>query len=223
MRDWIGDGGVAGRSAAEQHDRLEAAREKRVKDRFGQRLGSVLLAISDEPQSTRAWASGAEGERELAAALAEVPDVRVLHDRAVPGTRGNIDHVVVAPAGVFVVDSKAHKGEIRVRDVGGLFKRDLHLFVGRRDCSKLADGLTWQVAAVERALSADRALPRPPITPVLCFVRGEWPLVFRQDSFRGVRLEGKRSIKKLLTADKVLDAARIDQLYRLLGTRLPAR
>jgi hypothetical protein len=223
MRDVVEDGGTAGRSAGEQYDRLRAAREKRVKDRYGQRLGSVLLAISDEPQSTRAWASGAEGERELAAALADLADVRVLHDRAVPGTRGNIDHVVVAPAGVFVVDAKAHTGEICVRDVGGLFKRDVRLFVGGRDCSALAIGLTWQVAAVERALSADGALPRPPTTPVLCFVHGEWPLVFPPSSFRGVRLEGKRSIKKLLTSEKVLDAERIDQLYHLLATQLRAK
>ena len=220
MRDRFDDGGIAGRSAAERHDQLEAAREKRFKDRFGRRFGGVLLAISDEPQPTRAWATGAEGERELAAALAGLADVRVLHDRAVPGTRGNIDHVVVAPAGVFVVDAKAHNGEIRVRDVGGLFKRDLRLFVGRRDCSALADDLTWQVAAVERALSEDRTLPRPPITPVLCFVHGEWPLLFPPSSFRGVRLEGKRSIRKLLTAERVLDAARIDQLYHLLATEL---
>ena len=64
-----------------------------------------MLALTDDPQSTRAWARGARGEEELAAAVAEVPGVRVLHDRRVPGTRGNLDHLVLAPAGVFVVDA----------------------------------------------------------------------------------------------------------------------
>lgn len=58
--------------------------------------------------------------------------IRVLHDRRVPGTRGNIDHLVVAPAGIFVVDAKRYDGLIRVRDVGGLFKTNERLYVGRR-------------------------------------------------------------------------------------------
>jgi hypothetical protein len=79
-----------------------AKRAAKVKDRYGNRLGGVILALTDEPQSTRAWAQGARGEEELAAALADLPGIQVLHDRRAPETRGNIDHLVVAPAGVFV-------------------------------------------------------------------------------------------------------------------------
>jgi len=35
---------------------------------------------------------------------------------------------------------------------------------------------------------------------VLCFVDGDWPLFRPPSSFRGVRLEGSRSIRSLLTA-----------------------
>jgi hypothetical protein len=183
----------------------------------------VLLALTDEPQSTRAWARGAEGERELAEALAGVDSIGVLHDRRVPGTRGNVDHVVIGPAGVFVVDAKRYEGTIRVRDVGGLFKRDERLYVGRRDCSHLAGGLSWQTDAVGRALATANVEPLPPITPVLCFVRGEWPLLFPPDTYRGVRLEGTNSIKKLITREQVLDDAAITHLTRLLALALPAK
>ena len=44
-------------------------REERVKERFGRRFGGLLPAVIDEPQSTRAWAQGALGERKLAEAL----------------------------------------------------------------------------------------------------------------------------------------------------------
>jgi hypothetical protein len=39
----------------------------------------------------------------------------VLHDRAVPvpGSRANLDHVVVGPTGVWVVDSKAFRAPLR--------------------------------------------------------------------------------------------------------------
>jgi hypothetical protein len=217
------DVGVAGASARREYERRVAGREARVKDRFGRRLGGVILALSDEPQSTRAWDRGSQGEEELAHALAELDDIRVLNDRRVPGTRGNIDHIVIAPAGVFVVDAKRYEGTIRIRDVGGFFKRDQRLYVGRRDCSKLADDMAWQVEAVERSLMSVNTDAIPPITPVLCFVRGDWPLLRPPDSYRGVRLEGTRSIKNLVTAGQVLDIAEIDRLTRVLAAAFPAK
>jgi hypothetical protein len=135
------DGGTAGASAQREHDRRVAKREAATRGRFGNRLGGIVLALTDEPQSTRAWAKGARGEKELDAALAGVPDVVVLNDRRVPGTRGNIDHLVVAPAGLFVVDAKRYQGSLRIRDVGGFFHTDNRLYVGRRDRSHLADNM----------------------------------------------------------------------------------
>jgi len=217
------DVGVAGASARREYERRVAGREARIKDRFGRRLGGVILALSDQPQSTRAWDRGSLGEQELAYALTELDDVQVLNDRRVPGTRGNIDHIVIAPAGVFVVDAKRYAGTIRIRDVGGFFKRDERLYVGRRDCSHLADNMAWQIEAVERALRSVDAEPTPPITPVLCFVRGEWPLISPPDSYREVRLEGTRSIRKLLRSAQVLDSAALKRLTRVLAAAFPAK
>lgn len=39
----------------------------------------------------------------------------VLHDRRQPGSRGNIDHLVVGPSGIWVVDSKARRAPLQVR------------------------------------------------------------------------------------------------------------
>jgi hypothetical protein len=216
------DPGLAGASARQEYERRVARRDARVKERFGRRLGSVILALSDDPQSTRAWARGSEGEQELAKALASVEGIRVLHDRRVPGTKGNIDHIVVAPGGVFVVDAKRYEGKIHVRDVGGLFKRDERLYVGRRDCSRLAENMKWQVEAVEHALGTVEPMP-PPVTPVLCFVRGEWPLLFPPDSYRGVRLEGTRTIKKLVQRDELLDDHAISRVADVLSRHLPPK
>jgi len=213
------DTGVAGASASRQYERRVVARELRVKDRFGRRVGGVLLAVTDEPQSTRAWRRGAQGEQELAKALSGIDGLRLLHDRRVPGTRGNIDHLAIAPAGVFVIDAKLYAGRIEIRDVGGLFKRDERLFVGGRDRSKLSEGMARQVAAVRTALA--EADTDEPVTPVLCFIRGDWPLLRPPTSYRGVRLEGTHSIRKLLTAKRDLDDSEIDRLARILSTALP--
>lgn len=110
----------------------------------------------EDPQSTEAWQRGSVGETKLAKTLAKVDreDTIVLHYRKVPRTKGNIDHLVVCPAGVFVVDSKRYEGQVHTKDkdIGGLLTgSDLRLFVGRRDCTRLAIAMEWQVAAVKGA------------------------------------------------------------------------
>ena len=147
-----------------------------------------------------------------------------MHDRRVPRTRGNIDHIVIAPAGVFVVDAKRYEGLIQIRDRGGLFNRDDRLYVGHRDCSALATNMDWQVSAVRKVLaSAAPELTGVPVTAVLCFVDGEWPLLLPPDSYKGVRLESKRSIKKLVSASFVLDSDQINRIGRLLAVAFPAK
>jgi hypothetical protein len=87
----------------------------------------------------------------------------------------------------------------------------------------LADSIGWQVQAVRAAHGSgnvDAALV--PVTPVLCFVAGEWPLLFPPSEFRGVRLEGTRSIKCLLTRPTVLAPAQAEEITRLLADTFPA-
>jgi nuclease-like protein len=217
------DPDAGGASARREYKARKSAREKRVKRQLGKVLGGVVLALVDEPQSTLAWAQGARGEEKLAEAFAEIPDLKILNDRRVPRTRGNIDHLVVAPAGVFVVDAKHYRGLIEVRNVGGLFRSDERLYVGRRDCSHLADNMGWQVESVARALAAAGLEPQPPVSPVLCFVDGEWPLLWPADHFRGVRLEGMRSIRKFMAAPRILDTGAIERIYRVLASAFPAK
>lgn len=217
------DVGIAGASARREYERRMAKRDSANRSRFGNRLGGFVTAVTSEPQSSRAWATGARGEERLATALAGLDGVQLLHDRRIPGTRGNIDHVVVGPAGVFVVDAKAYKGLIQIRNRGWFFKPDYRLYVGRRDCSQLALDLGWQVKAVEIALASANVDPMPPINPVLCFVDGEWPLLSPPNAFLGVHLEGTRSLRKLVTAEQHLDALAIEQVTVLLATALPSK
>jgi len=215
--------GTAGRSAREEHDRRATKREAEIKGRWGDRVGGWVLKLNAEPQSTRAWAIGAWGEEKLAEALAGIDGLQVLHDRRVPGTRGNIDHIVIAPAGVFVVDAKAYDGLIEIRNYGWFFRPDWRLTVGRRDKSKLATNMGWQVEAVRAALEAGGIDPLPPVTPVLCFVDGRWPWFRPPNEFEGVRLESELSIGDLFTASDVLDAAAVDRVTRALAVALPAK
>jgi hypothetical protein len=217
------DLGVAGGSARREYERRGAKREAHVKARWGDRVGGWILKLSDEPASTRAWAIGARGEEKLAEALSAVPGLQVLNDRRVKGTRGNIDHIVIAPAGIFVVDAKRYRGTVHIENVGPFWRTEARLYVGRRDKTKLAEAMGWQVEAVEAALAAAGIDPLPPITPVLCFVAGEWPILRPPSSFKGVRLESDRSIRALVQEPVVLDATEIEALTRVLAETLPAK
>ena len=214
------DVGVAGASARREYVRRKLSRETRIKGRFGDRLGRVVLAVTDEPQSTRAWATGARGEEKLAEALEGIEGLRALHDRRVAGTRRNIDHILIGPAGVFVVDAKLYQGAIAIRNRGWFLRPDYRLYVGRRDCSDLAAGLSWQMDAVVAALVAADVDPIPTVTPVLCFVDGEWPLFRAPESYHGVRLEGPRSIRKAVTMPAILESAEVDRLTEIIATAL---
>jgi hypothetical protein len=217
------DEGVAGASAYRVYERRKSIREARVRENLGNTLGELALAIGGEAQSTTAWKRGAIGETKVADALRTIAGVRVLSDRRVPRTQGNIDHIVIGPAGVFVVDAKAYRGLIATKDRGGFFRRDERLYVGGRDRSRLADNMNWQVEAVRQVLvSADSRFVAVPVHPVLCFVDGEWSLAAPR-TYRGVRLEGLRSIKGLVTQYQVLKSDDIEAIARILAIAFPAK
>jgi len=218
------DHGVAGQSARAKYDRLKAWREADLDSRFGTGfLRKVVKAVAVEPQSIAAWGIGARGEELLGDALAAVPGLHALHDRRVRGTKGNIDHIVVSPAGVFVVDAKHYEGVIEIRNRGWFFRPDWRLTVGGRDRSKLARDMAWQVEAVMAALREAGVDPLPPITPVLCFVDGRWPIFRPPDEFEGVLLESERSIVGVLTRSEVLDASSIERLTAVLARAFPPK
>jgi hypothetical protein len=70
-----------------------------------------------------AWRRGASGERRTARVLAalERHGWAVLHDLAVPHSQTNIDHLVIGPGGVFVIDSKQYRGRLQLDPSGRLW------------------------------------------------------------------------------------------------------
>jgi hypothetical protein len=85
-------------------------------------LGGVILALTDEPQPTTAWARGAAGERQVGSMLDGLvgDDVVALDDRRIPRSRANIDHLAVVPSGVWVIDAERYQGQVATKDVGSL-------------------------------------------------------------------------------------------------------
>lgn len=144
------DIGEAESSARREFERRRAGREQRIRASIP-KLGGLILALSDESQSTTAWHTEAVGEERLGSRLTSLQSetCRILHDRRIPGSRANIDHLAVTPTGVYVIDAKRYSGRPQLRVEGGLRRpRVERLIVGRRDCTKLVDGVLKQVDIV---------------------------------------------------------------------------
>ncbi len=209
------DPGIPGGSARREHERRRANREQRVRTKHPH-IGAALLALSSEPAHETAWARGAAGEEHVARFLAKYVDKNVvlLHDRRIPGSRANIDHLAVAASGVWVIDSKRYKGKVAIsKPLFGKAK----LVIGGRDKTKLVDGLGKQVAVVN-ALLAEMA-PQAPVQGALCFVDADLPLVGSL-SFNGYPLLYPERLAKRINSAGPLARAAVHELAAALAQRL---
>jgi hypothetical protein len=216
---------AGGASAQREYDRRSARREHQIRTQHP-KLGGILLALNNEPASTRMWAQGAAGERAVASKLDELAgeDVVALHDRRMrrpDGTlsRANIDHLAVTASGVWVIDAKTHRGALEVRRSGGLFSPRIEsLYINGRDQTPLVHGLLKQVAAVRTALETVHA--DVPVRGALCFVGTELPW-FGSSSIVDVPLVGLRGLTKLLRSPGDLEPADRDAVAAFLDQRFP--
>jgi Nuclease-related domain len=99
------------------------------------------------PPDTVAWRRGAAGERRTARLLAplERRGWAVLHDLAIAGTQANIDHLVIGPGGVVVIDSKQYRGRLQV-------DRDGMVWHGRRLLVSALRTTLWEADRADEIL-----------------------------------------------------------------------
>jgi len=183
-------------------------------------LGGLLLALAPEPQTTKAWKTGAEGEERLGRRLDELvsPTMLLLHDRRIPGTRANLDHVVVTSLGVTVIDAKHYHGRPHLKVRHDLWGPKIEtLYVDRRNCTKLVDGALWQADQIRSALK-DTDLT---VKAMLCFVGADWPLIGGAFRTRGVDIVWPRRAERLLTKSGPHDQATIQTLHHRLADAFP--
>jgi Nuclease-related domain len=116
-------------------------------------------------RSAALWERGAAGEEATAAALAQLPTDTwtVFNDVKWPGRRyANVDHIVVGPPGVFVIDSKNWSGRVTVAD--DVLRQD-----GRSRQRDVAGAAEAGLAVAGLVQLLEPSL----VHPVLCFVRDD--------------------------------------------------
>jgi hypothetical protein len=201
-----------------EYQRRKSKREARTR-KAHPRIGGLLLALRGAPQHESAFRRGELGEQSLATSLerrtADGPAI-ILYDRRMPGARGNIDLLAIAPTGVYVIDAKAIKGKVRIGRP--LFGRE-KLMIAGINRTKLIDGLDRQVAAVHGAL-AGTGQPDLSVLGVLCFTKADLPLLGSR-RIRGHQLLYCRGLAKKLNGKGAMTTAAIDALARTLAAALP--
>lgn len=217
------DHGVAGTSARREHERRKARQNKKIEAKYGTGfVGKVAKVFSNEPQSTKAWEKGAAGEERVAQILTKQLGDRavLLHDRSVPKTRGNIDHIVIASSGVWIVDAKKYTGKVERRDKGSMFKSDYRLYVNGRDRSKQVESMGWQHNAVSAALVDTVDVP---IHCALTFVNAEWPILFRKPLLFGdVHVSWPTKLADLIAQPGSMTDDDVHAIARVVAKQLPS-
>lgn len=116
----------------------------------------------------RSFLKGAQGEDQVARILSLLPSgFSVLNDLQIPPAGSSVDHVVVAPSGVYVIETKNWSGTLS-------FEHGRVLCNGEapdRPPLKQAKTLAADVAS----FLAETGCPDVPVIPVLCFVGNTLP------------------------------------------------
>jgi Nuclease-related domain len=98
-------------------------------------------------EQARTWQRGAQGERQTARLLDRLTrdGFVVFHDLAVPDSRANIDHMVIGPSGVFIIDSKQWTGSVYQSSDGFVWHNHYRL-------DRTLETVRWEATVIGRIL-----------------------------------------------------------------------
>jgi hypothetical protein len=154
----------------------------------------------------RAWQRGAKGERHTARLLDRLgrEGYVVFHDLAMPHSPANLDHLVLGPSGVFVIDSKAWSGQVHQGSDGLIWHDHYRL-------DRMLATIRWQAETLGRLLGI-------PVAPLVC-VHGAH---IQHGGLRaqGVAVVPPTVLRSALGHDQVLSDADIERYAAIARMRL---
>ncbi|MFF0572656.1 nuclease-related domain-containing protein [Streptosporangium saharense] len=183
---------------------------------------AIVVGIVDtvyrwrQHEAVRTWRKGAIGERRTARMLRPLGrrGYTVLHDRALPSGRANVDHLVIGTTGVFVVDSKNwHRGKRLVR-------RGRSVRVGGASGAQIVRSVVYEAGRVSETLT--RSLGRPvTVIPVVAVHGADMPLV-RVAKASGVPLLRASQVRGWITSQPTkLSVAEVAEVSATATRLLP--
>jgi hypothetical protein len=175
-----------------------------------ERAAKLRRQLDYAERSERAWAAGAAGEARVAAILETLLSQgwMALHDVHWPGRpKANLDHVLIGPGGVIVVDAKNWSGDVQLRN--GI----LHQNGYSRE--RVVAGVLQQAAAVAALLEPQH---RRYVQAWLCMVGQP---VLQGSTASGARIHGIDGLRKAVAVlPPVLDSNTIAAIHHYLTNLL---
>jgi hypothetical protein len=200
----------AERGAARRDDALPYRELRRTPD------GPNLVAVHERP-APGAYASSTSTDAAIDRILDELAadGVRMLHGLRIPKLRVSIDHIAVAPSGVYVIDTKSDEGSIAW--VRRRFSRKHELYVGIHNRTAWLSGLRKPVDAVRAALDGAPV----PLHPTIATVRVQWPPLHESFAVDDVTVLSWPVLRKRLGRPGPLQPETTEQIARILLRSLP--
>ena len=165
-------------------------------------LGAAAVALTGAsfigrlPADAMRWRRHAAGERrsaELLEAL-EPAGYVVLHDRTVPGIHPNIDHIVIGPAGIFVIETRPLRGTVAA--VGE------RVFIGGRATTPVVEDTYREAVAVQIAMADTLGPAGLTVQPIIC-VHGVHQRLL-EDEVQGLRIVSGEELAPFVRRQPVL-------------------
>jgi Nuclease-related domain len=157
-------------------------------------------------EQARTWRRGAAGERRTARLLDRLTrdGYVVFHDLAAPGSPANVDHLVIGPTGLFVIDSKQWTGSVHQGADGLAWHNHYRL-------DRTVETVRWEAETMSRLLGTRTAA-------LLC-VHGAHVQGGGVDT-QGVAIVPAHLLRSALGYDRVLSDADVDLLATTAWTSL---
>jgi hypothetical protein len=217
--------GIPGGGARREHAKRQDRHHARVR-KDHPRLGGLILALGDDPAHVRSWQTGAVGEEEFGRRLSGIASdsLKVLHDRKVPGSSANIDHLAVTSEAVWVIDAKRYRGKVEARAHGLFSRQPPDLYVGGRNKTKLVEGVNAQVRVVELTIAAfttEVGIREIPVRGALVFVDAEFGLLQSAFTINDVWIGWGNAICKRLAKESDANIPASDVAKRLARELCP--
>jgi hypothetical protein len=123
---------------------------------------------------------------------------------------------------VWAIDAKNYSGKVQRIDKGGWFSTDLRLYVGRRDCTKLVQGIEKQTAAIRAAFTDLRSRDvNVDVRAALCFLNAQWSLFAKPFRLNGVWVGWPKGLVEELRESGELTPEQLESLSYLVASSLP--
>jgi Nuclease-related domain len=175
-----------------------------------ERVAKLRNQLDHAERAERAWAAGAEGEAQVARIVDELQlqGWKALHDVRWPGRpKANLDHLLIGPGGVIVVDAKNWTGNVRLHN--GMLRQNG--YSRERDVS----GVLQQCAAVAALLEPQH---RRLAQGWLCMVQQP---TMCGTAASGARIEGLDTLRDAVgSLPAVLDPETVDVIHDYLKQQL---